>query len=154
MFSDELFGGASADDLAKPFGKPEDPAKQLRAYLATLPLNERRAYIANMRGQQAAPERKASTPFRRNDNMDEAAFQDFGNLLAANHFAAQEQGVKQANDIIGEEMDRRVAISREQRRMALELEKERMRQETERMKVEALLKRLEMENGGGITIYH
>lgn len=74
-------------------------------------------------------------------------------LMAAQHMSQGARIAKTTNDAIQEEMDRRVAISREQRRMAHELEKKRMDQETERMKVEALLKRLESA-GGGLTIYH
>lgn len=48
-----------------------------------------------------------------------------------------------------DENDSRVSQQREMRRMMHEQEIERMRQETERMKTEALLKRLEMESGGG-----
>lgn len=51
-----------------------------------------------------------------------------------------------------DENDSRVSQEREMRRMLHEQEIERMRQETERMKVEALLKRLQMESGGGNTV--
>ena len=57
--------------------------------------------------------------------------------------------IKQTADAWQDEHDSRVSQEREMRRMMHEQEIERMRQETERMKVEALLKRLEMESGGG-----
>ena len=74
-------------------------------------------------------------------------------LMAANHLSQADRMVKTTNDAIQDEMDRRVAISREQRRMALELEKKRMDQEAERMRTEALLRRLEQQSGV-TTIYH
>lgn len=74
-------------------------------------------------------------------------------LMVANHLAQGPLMAERTNNAIQDEMDRRVAISREQRRMALELEKKRMDQETERMKIDAMLKRLDAENGI-TTIYH
>lgn len=62
---------------------------------------------------------------------------------ALSNMIAQTMGAHQ------DENDSRVSQEREMRRMMHEQEIERMRQETERMKVEALLKRLEMESGGG-----
>lgn len=60
--------------------------------------------------------------------------------------------IKQTADAWQDENDSRVSQEREYRRMMHEQEIERMRQETERMKVEALLKRLQMESGGGNTV--
>lgn len=61
------------------------------------------------------------------------------------------------NNAIQDEMDRRVAISREMRRMQVELEKKRMEEETERREIaakhDALLKRLGGDDGM-ITVYH
>lgn len=61
--------------------------------------------------------------------------------------AQGERIAKVTNDAIQDEMDRRVAISREQRRMAHEMQKKRLEEETERMKIDAMLKRLEAESG-------
>lgn len=74
-------------------------------------------------------------------------------LLAAGQAAQAQRMSKTTNDAIQDEMDRRVAISREQRRMAHELEKKRMDQEAERLRTEAVLKRLEQQSGI-TTIYH
>lgn len=114
-----------------PVQKPEDPDEQLKRYLKTLPLNERRAYLASLRGQEPARQQAIPQGFNMNDH---GYSQALGAYMYANAMHGMQGNYLQgmANTAMGaiaKENDRRVALAREQRRMQHEQELERIRQE-------------------------
>lgn len=153
MLDDEL--GMDERDIGRNIApKPKTPQQELRDYLQTLPLNERRQYIANMKAitqPQAASQTQATRQPQGFQPMNEIPYTDYARHYSGMAHALQGQSL---NDMAGnvmqaiqDENDSRVAQAREKRRLDYQLEMERMRQQTEQMKINALIQRL---GGGGV----
>lgn len=142
-------GGPQA--LTAPASKPKTPYEeeldrrrkqaqadqQLRKYLGTLPPAERQQYMQGLQDNNAIHNPGAAQP------ISPAATEVHAPLHFSAYHApqdetmsdAQQNAIDDVNDAIRKEMDRRVAISREQRRMAHE-------KELKRMELDALIARL------------
>ena len=131
-----------------PFLLPEDEQEAENQRQLDAWANEQRAAIAQKRGIQAAPRVQPFATRQAVQPAGDAMYDNGMNLAqggmnAAMAIGGQQAGhlagmINQASNAWGNELDSRVAQSREMRRMQHEKDMERMRQE-------AVLKRLQME---------